>query len=161
MLLFDTLNRLGTKIQDKYEMINNGGCCVYASIVGRELVRRGVRTRILVAASYDNIDIREKKKKIQDIQNISEWNQNGIYFSHVGLSFQFGKSWFHYDTHGVKAPDGKLGSFVLYKGYLTVGEGVILASSDRGWNTSFDRDDIPAIDKKITKFFNKNIPITR
>ena len=50
MDLIESLNTLGQRINRWYPEINHGGCCVYASLIGEELRKRGVEVRVIVAA---------------------------------------------------------------------------------------------------------------
>lgn len=164
MNLINILNKLGKKIENKYEDINSGGCCFFAARVGQELVKLGIPTKIVVASDIIDYESGEEIVSIDDIRphivdnSLFEWNNNDIMFGHVGIEFQHeGKSYL-YDTGGVKRWNGFLTCcgepYYLYPGYLTVEEASELADSE-GWNDMFNRDDIPAIVKEIKKYFEE------
>jgi hypothetical protein len=163
MLLIDTLNNLGTEVNRRWPYINSGGCCVYAALVGAELLARDVKVHVVVGAhcaeTADTLDITEGKNHVQNIGDPHEWNAIGVYFNHVGLEFRIGKKWFQYDSDGVMPRIHIIDIYPKYLGYLTVDDAAALAASEEGWNCMFDRGHIPTLTKYVKSFMAKKIPI--
>lgn len=165
MDLRSVLNKLGANINRRYPDINSGGCCVFASLVGHELERRNIDTKIIVASTCP--EDKGHKASIDDARLfvgrdncMSRWNDEGIQFSHVGIEFRLGDDVYHYDSNGAHPEDALLGIYRIYPGRLTVKEATELANDGDGWNSMFDRDDIPGLRMRIQKFFNTNLPLT-
>ena len=154
MNLLESLTALGNKINRYYPEINSGGCCIYAAIVGEELLARNIKTRIVIAhwcRTKVNIDY---VRKSSNPSTMEDWTDNDIHFNHVGVEFKYRRTWYSHDTDiTVKSREGRLGGFFLYPGRLTVDEAKTLASSEHGWNSTFDRNNIPRIRNHIHKFF--------
>ena len=151
MDLLKRLELLGETVSMRYSRLNYGGCCVYAALVARALKDHGIEARGIVASSMAKDRNTGKSKNLDPVRkkiakNIPvEWNKNGVYFGHVGLEFKYRGRYRHYDSNGVKKPSTELGGFTLYKGRLTLEEMEALAASKDGWNSVFNREDIPAI----------------
>jgi len=158
--LSETLNKLGRRIKRWYPYINNGGCCVYASIVGSELQRRGIDTRIIVGAWNGNekIDINEARSNLQRPERMEEWNENNVFFNHVGVEIKFKGAIYHHDANGVTKKKKSLDNFRIYQGRLSVAEAKALAANPEGWNDSFDRRSIPKLKQHISKYLAANLP---
>jgi len=155
MDLVRTLNQLGKDVKQKYPYINNGGFCVYAAIVSTELRKKGIDARGIVAswmAEDSSTTIDEARKHVKG-NTVSAWNRNNIYFYHVGLEFEYKGKTRHYDTKGVKMAKAKFDEMDIYKGRLTHAELKALASRQDGWNSQFNRKDIPAIRKLVRSHF--------
>jgi hypothetical protein len=168
MNLFETLNTLGHRIKLWYPEINEGGCCVYASIIGEELLARGIETRIVVAGSDGSkTNLNRIRRKVGNTKQKSAWHDVGIYFTHVGVEFKLGGKWFIYDCDGVN-PRGlmlglfrtpmKLGNFKLHPGFISVADATALAAEPEGWNYCFDRKSIPSMKKRVKKFLMNSLP---
>lgn len=158
MILKRKLNALGGIITDLYPYINNGGCCVYASLVAQELVKRNIDCSGIVTDWYDGgKECIDKIRPYIKVNTLEEWNDNGIALNHVGLEFSIGERKYHYDTEGVSVANKRtFRGNPLYNGRLSVNEMVQLASKRQGWNTHFRRMDIPAI-RKFIKYYLKGL----
>jgi len=160
------LKTLGKNVAHRWPNINNGGCGVFAGYVGRELIRLGVETRIIVASGSVDDMTEEEFDNIQNSlafrANIEEWNSNGVYFSHIGVEFYYNKKLWHYDTNGVHKACDELDGMPLYPGRLSVGEAIHIAEDSTGWNCMFDRSEIPRVNFHIRSFFkNANLLLTQ
>lgn len=157
-----TLDTLGRRINKWYPKINNGGCCVFAGIVGNELQKRGIETNIIVGAygASEAQDIDQIRARVNKSGDVGEWNANGVYFNHVGVEFFHDGDGFHYDTDGVHYADSKLKHWVLYPGRLTVEEAILLSQHREAWNEEFDRAQIPSLRRHIRQFLATNLPLT-
>ncbi len=158
MDLIDHLNALGSTVNSKYPKINYGGCAVFASIVGQELLKMGVHTSIIVGGdrwTLDGADIDKARTKVNNIGKKTEWRDNGIGFGHLGLEFYWKRKKYHYDSNGAHKPGKKLDGVALYKGRFTVEECTAVANEPEGWNHEFDRKQIPALRRMVKKHFEE------
>lgn len=156
------LYKLGQRMNRFHPYINSGGCCVYASILGEELLKRGIDARIIVGASGANHLIQhigkasclnEVRDRIGPTALQENWQENGVHFNHVGLEFKSPDDgeWYHCDSDNVAPQDWCLGTWEIYKGWLSVEDGKILAAFPDGWNTAFDRKTIPLVKQMIRR----------
>ncbi len=156
MNLIRRLNMLGKEINTSYPRINSGGCCVYASLVAEELIKLGVKVQGIVgywnAKSEPSLDY---IRPLIKTGTLSDWHDNGVNFSHVGLEFIHNGYTRHYDSNGVSFQRKKLMGFPLYDGRLLPKELRKLAASREGWNPYFNRRDIPDIRKLIAEHMSK------
>jgi len=82
------LRKLGRHVQEDITggCLNYGGCAVYAALVGRELQRLGVPVGVVVNG-YGGANLDEVRLKVTDVGDKGQWNDNGVYFNHVGLEY--------------------------------------------------------------------------
>lgn len=158
MDLNETLDALGRRINRWYPEINEGGCCVYASLIGEELRKRGIEVRIIVAAWGANKNLDKVRTKLNNANRKVEWNDNDVYFNHVGVEFKYKGRTYHYDSDGVKPKSKKLKSFMVYPGRLSVDEATLLAAEPEGWNDSFERRKIPTLKRHIRSYLAAKLP---
>lgn len=164
--LLAMLNKLGKDAEKNIEYLNSGGCAVFAAHVGYHLKYRAGLTDVVlrVGHSYaddedDLIPIDEARNHLHPNANASEWNAAGLSFGHVILEFKTGKTkparW-HYDSSGVTSVSNVTNNFgfLLHPGEMTVEEGLAIAADHAGWNTLFDRRQIPALIRIIDKHFS-------
>ena len=155
------LDLLGKEVSRRYPWLNHGGCCVYAAMIVAALHKHKIKATGIVASwsaeslnkSGVTIDkVREGIKK----NTHTEWNNNGVNFSHVGVEFEYKAKIrthkYHYDSHGVKKAGKTLDLMPIYSGRLNLEELKTLAGTKRGWNDTFDRKDIPALRKLVKDF---------
>lgn len=158
MDLINRLNRLGKRVHTQHHTINWGGCCVYAARVAEQLSKY-VPTRVRVGQGWegpDSLVIDEVRPQVQS--NLpKEWNKQGLYFAHVVVEFEFNGKVYHYDALGVKRarPRTNMGDYPIVKGHLTIKEARELAAAKKGWNSAFDRDEIPAVHRLIDDAFDR------
>lgn len=153
------LKRLGQRVKSAHPFINYGGCCVFAALAGRALLKRGIKCKVIVTASdaYQHLDI--VKAQLADTGDVEEWNRNDVWFNHVALEFERNGKIYHYDTDGVvAAADNYFKGGEIYPGRLSIKEATALASRQAGWNCAFNRKQIPTLHRTITHFFNKTMP---
>jgi hypothetical protein len=152
--LIQQLDEIGKRINKAFPMINDGGCCIYAVMIAKELKKLGYRPRIIVAGRDDEVNVQEARKKIKDIANHHEWWENGIYFNHVGIEFTYKRKKYHYDSCGVKPASKMLDEYYIYPGRLGIKDAEVLANQSTAWNVAFNRNDIPKIQRRISDFFD-------
>jgi hypothetical protein len=161
MNITDKLDMLGEEVMRRYPWLNHGGCCVYAAMVVQALHKHNIKASGIVAswgAEYLNrtgitIDkVREGLKK----NTHTEWNNNGVNFSHVGVEFEYRAKIrthrYHYDSTGVKKAGKELDGMPIYAGRLTLEELRTLAGTKKGWNDTFDRKHIPELRKLVKSY---------
>lgn len=155
--LVQILNTLGDRINRWYPDINAGGCCVYASLVGEELRKRGIKTRIIVANDVPRGNIDKIRQTIKNINSKSDWNDKDVYFQHVGVEFVYNNETFHYDSNGVNGKGKHLGEWKIYPGRFSVDEAKALADEAKGWCSSFNRRKIPSLKRHVQKYLATNL----
>ena len=158
MDLIESLNTLGQRINRRYPEINKGGCCVYASLIGEELRKRGIEVRIIVAAWGANKNLDKVRPRLMKTDRKVEWNDNDVYFNHVGVEFRHKGKTFHYDSDGVNPKSKKLKSYDVYPGRLSVDEAKLLAAEPEGWNDSFGRSKIPSLKRHVRSYLAAKLP---
>ena len=151
------LNKLGNDVMERYPNINRGGCCVYAAMIVAALKKHDIDAKGIVASygagkpgwmQKEVATITKARKKIQK-NDINEWQSNGISFSHVGVEFKLDSEKKHYDSEGVRKASKKLDKMPIYAGRMEYLELRALAGKKDGWNTCFNRRDIPALRKLV------------
>jgi hypothetical protein len=156
-MLLDTLNLLGVKVAARYPNLNQGGCCVYAALVARELSNRMIPVKGLIT-TFDpgSLSLDVVRQRVNN-NSLFEWKENSVSFYHVGLEFTLEKKTFRYDSNGVVSSRARLLDCLPYKGRLTVNELEDLAD-DNDWNRCFNRQNIPAIRLMVKNQFKKDFP---
>ena len=152
MDLIKSLNELGERINRWYPAVNSGGCCVYAAEVGKELLRRGIETRIIVAAWGARSHLDKVRPKLNNTNQKAEWNDKDVWFNHVGVEFKYKGKVYHYDSDGVHRKSRSLKSWTVYPGRLSVDEAKALADEPEGWNDCFERGKIPSMKRHIRRY---------
>ncbi len=149
--MIEQLKELGRHVAIDYPTINTGGCCVYASIVGNLLLRNGFNARVFVTSS-EKANIDKAREAIGNIRCAEEWNENGVYFEHVGVELIVDSCVYHADAGTVCKAANKFSGMSVLPGRLSVREATWLASDVAAWNPMFRRKDIPAI-RKLAKYY--------
>ena len=151
-----SLRKFAKRMHKKYPYMNHGGCCVFASMVSKHL-RKVLPTTVAVGGYGYEPPIDKARAKV--VRNSpGAWNAAGIYFCHVVTEIEHDGKKYFFDTKGVrKARDvvSAGGSWPLIEGRLTPEEAAELASYRSGWNHTFDRTDIPSIQRDVDKYFQK------
>lgn len=161
MNIVTKLDQLGVEVLRRYPDINSGGCCVYAAMIVAALHKHKIKAQGIVASwnaermNYAGASIDTIRHYI--VKNtLTEWEDNGISFSHVGVEFEYKglirKTKRHYDTSGVRPAGKMLDSMPIYKGRLDLNELRTLAGRKDGWNSTFDRKQIPALRTFVKNF---------
>jgi hypothetical protein len=147
------LQILAKTIDKEIKNVNNGGCCIFASLVSERL-KDFVDVKINVY-SYSNKSIDDVRPDIKS-NTLSEWNNKGIFFGHVVTEFKYKNGVKkEFDSTGIHKPDGSICyCYNKTKGNLTLKETKTLAAKKAGWNRCFDRNQIPTMKKIINTFFD-------
>jgi hypothetical protein len=109
MNLVRTLNSLGREVNSKWPRINRGGCCVYAALVGRELLDRGYPVTGVTASfcQYNNsveqarTNLKKKNPRRRRPPTATMWQGERVDFGHVVLKLRVRGESRHYDSNGV------------------------------------------------------------
>lgn len=142
---------------------NQGGCCLIAVEIAKHLSSI-YPTKIRVCSDYDDgeTNVLDVANRVHDPSDLYEWNDNGIYFGHVIVEFEYRGHIYHMDTNGVKRAKPVDPSFgwILYPGDIPVKSAKSLAGIKTGaWNSAFDRKQIPTL-RKLVKHFFKHAQLT-
>lgn len=150
-ILSARINRIDPKV-------NSGGCCIVAAVVAKQLCRFiPVKIRVINHAGRGNKSIIKARYKV-GYNEVSEWNENGIYFGHVLLEFKVNGVTHYWDTETfAPAIHSKYTRWKLHPGALTVKEAWELGNDTDGWNDSFNRDNIQTIRNAVYHFFKYSI----
>ena len=155
--VLNSLVKLGNEIDDSTTFINDGGCCVFAALVGKQLQKY---LPVRIRSCYSHYADANGKTSINKIRNkikknrTLEWESNGIYFDHVIIEFRYkGKSYF-YDASGISEASDQEHTFGLrvHKGFFSVSDALKFAKENT-WNHLFDRSQIPEIKEMVDNFF--------
>ena len=134
----------------RFELLNDGGCCVFAAMVAAKLEELGipVKGRVLRSAFSWVSSTNAPLNKIHPKKNtLDAWQDNGVSFDHVVLQLEK----YTYDSGGFDARK-RWSHFDMYRGWLNVKDLKELAKS-RGWNSMFDRKLIPELQKIVDNVF--------
>lgn len=160
------LNGLAFQLNE-IKNINDGGCCVVASILAQEL--EGVLPFEIWVSNYDvetSDDIRKKAGKSCAIS----WQDLNWSFYHVLLRVKIGRTYYLFDSNGlVKESEcneyqgrylaGRIQERTC-RAYLnstiTIEECMKFAAQEKAWNKAFNRNQIPKIQETVAKFFMNN-----
>lgn len=158
-MLIEILNNLANDVHTEFSSINHGGCAVFANIIATELSRLGIRVFGIVAC-FDVEDLNTVRENIEDNFSLEEWNQAGICFNHVGIVFWYeGKKYYYESMEGVVEAQNcySLCGLEICEGYLYLEELEALANTKRGWNTWFNRAQIPALAEFVSDYIQKEL----
>lgn len=161
MNIIAKLDLLSKEVTRRYPWLNHGGCCVYAAMIVDALHKHKIEANGIVASwsaeslNKSGVTIDKIREGIKTNTH-TEWNRNGVSFSHVGVEFEYKvkirTTKRHYDSRGVRKVGKELDGMPIYAGRLTLQELKILAGTKKGWNDTFDRRDIPELRKLVKTF---------
>lgn len=136
--------------------INWGGCAVAAAIIARHLLPYADDVRI---TAYDNW---HRNKNIDRARHqvkhntVRDWNAVGVAFTHVWVEFEWNGRWYAIDSEGLRSRKKMYKEWgIPFEGSFTVQEMNVLSRHQRGWNSAFDRDQIPAMRKYADKYLGR------
>lgn len=158
--LLARLRRLKRVASSHVSNINYGGCGVMAAIVGAELRKLGVEVEVATVGNrWDDSDRGLPAAKVRDnvfnIADTYEWDENGLDRGHLGVRFKSGKRVYCWDTDAGLTPPSRIGRWPAAGKFgegLTVDECKALASKQQGWNSDFNRRNIPLL-RHLTRHY--------
>lgn len=166
MDLIPTLRRMGRAANRKFPSLNHGGCCVYASEVGRRLEDAGLTVRVVSGRPWAWEADQSPTDKVREVllknnRNVNSkhnWSSNGIDFWHVAVQFMHDGKWYSCDSDSVHRGIDRFGKRrLMHKAPgsgFTVNEAIGFAEEVEGWNSCFNRTDIPAVKNLIDKYLS-------
>lgn len=163
-ILIAFLTDLGADVKLNYPNINCGGCGVYAYLVGKQLEKLDKNIKVEAITNVDifgdEISPMDALDYIKDETDIFEWVDNGVSFGHIALCIVIDdKSPIVFDTDHIGTGHYRFEQtesidFEFGNGF-TMEQLKPLVESAKGWNESFDRDDIPYIEQMIEGWFEE------
>lgn len=139
--------------------INWGGCGVMAGIVGEILELWGIAVEVVTPSEYGlGVPPKEAREQLQaeywgENWTAHDWDDNGLYRSHLAVRFVLGGKLHTWDSNGLMCSDRFFGRLECGKPShvadypfgegMTVQECIEISSTPSGWNSTFDRRQIP------------------
>jgi len=139
------LNAALRSIDQNHHSINRGGCAHMAVLLAKELEGYLEDMRITSVASEGVLDIDEARNNLY-ANNTDAWSELGIGFKHVWIEGTIDSSHVAIDSTGVHEAEF---THELWgspcNGSFTIEEMEELSNEETGWNTWFDRGQLPSI----------------
>jgi len=165
-MLAQKLEEMGREVMQAVPFLNQGGCCVYAALVGGALQRKGYRVTGRSLAGWDSgknelDETRAEIGAIRRIHHIRDVEEYGLSLMHVVLQLDLGTEQIMFDAK-LQVPAGRHFqwsenySLVVQQGELSVAELSALAGA-RGWNRQFNRRQIPKM-ARIIQHHMRGVP---
>lgn len=137
--------------------INWGGCGVMAGIVGEILELWGIPVEVVTPAEYcDEVSPKEARERMEywgENWTANDWDSNGLSRSHLAVRFKLRGKLYTWDSAGLLCSDRYFGrradgspsrcADYPFGDGMTVQECIEISSTQDGWNTVFDRRQIP------------------
>lgn len=140
--LMQTLEVMGERANQLTRgTLNMGGCCVYASLLGRKLQEKGIYVRGVGAGDVfsSNLNVQRLRRNVSRANRLSDWEE-GCDLHHFGLRFGTGQRAKLYDSAGFYSPTSRwLHGEEIIPGTFSIPELEALASNPHNWNDHFDR----------------------
>ena len=148
------------KIRKKHEDINWGGCGVFAALLGEALHNAGYDVAITMTGygGPPRKTIKGIRKYINDcIENgeditVNYWNHFGVPNHHVLVKVTLSDRVIYIDCDGLQTIDHPVCVDISRDDLLT------FVWNPIGWNSDFDRKQIPTLKKKVNKLI---VPILK
>lgn len=97
-------------------------------------------------------------KNNRNVNSKHNWSSNGIDFWHVAVQFMHDGKWYSCDSDSVHRGIDRFGKRrLMHKAPgsgFTVNEAIGFAEEVEGWNSCFNRTDIPAVKNLIDKYLS-------
>lgn len=154
MMLIDHLNELGVEVNARIPKINYGGCAVFALMVTRQLMKIGLRPRIILASYPGSLPLREVVPKLSNIKYQHNWNDYGLYFCHLGVEFTYEGKKYHYDSNGCNPAGEELLGYKIVDGWMRIKWVEQIFSVPSNWNNEFNRRNIPELQKIVENYLD-------
>jgi hypothetical protein len=155
--LIEMLEELTEELYHYDSHIDWGGCCVMAGILGEKvkqhtLVRIAVKESMLATNTNNRCNPLHEARINTGNYKVSDWHKYGVTFGHVWLEFMHEGKWYGVDASDGVWEDENTGKF---PDYLSVKEAQALGADAEGWNTSFNRNNIPGLQAIVDRHFDK------
>ena len=157
-MIIEQLNEAMEAFRNEFRSINSGGCCVMATLIAERLIDVVPDVEIKVYTWSEHDDVDALREEIIDPMNKFEWNEAGVSFTHVWVEFVLDGTRYAIDSdHGVlevAAFHSREGRPMA--GAFTLDEARSFAMDGQGWNSCFDRDQIPAMQRLADELMDFN-----
>lgn len=170
MDLLSTLSKLGDEANAMFPNLNYGGCCVYAAEIARILQKAGYAVRVVTGRPWEWGSDHPQIDDIRDIilknncdnRKKCNWSMHDIGFWHVAVQVRIRDEWYSCDSDTVTIGAAQFGKdrrmHTAPGSGFTVEEAIGFASESEGWNSMFDRQQIPAVHSLIRKHLSALLP---
>lgn len=154
------LAAIARDVSRNVDYVNCGGCGIYAIELAKRMKKLGFTDMKLRVYSYPN-DNNERLVNVASIErkvfgdnlpdNLRDWGVNGVNFCHVRMEWGF-RVW---DVEGDEPAktDKAWRWFPRHPGSLSLKAMNRLSAKTAGWNTMFDRAQIPLMRRIMNKHF--------
>lgn len=164
-VLFRTLRKIQNEVNDKICNLNNGGCGVFAYLVGEELKNLGVEVEVITPVGkrhgQDKFPAEQVRHFVRNKNDTNDWDTNGLSRKHLAVRFKTNKGKVYtYDSDAFRRGASKFGiwgdqSDMTFGTGLTVEECRLMSESPDGWNPTFNRRQIPKLRRIVFHHFSK------
>lgn len=159
------LGRDIARVGRDYQRVNWGGCACVAAMIAKRLEERGVDHSIVVSGAYDwsdntegNLhDFREELlMNNQDPREKSNWYGFNVGFSHLWVEIEHEGERYALDCDGLRLVEDMYEQWgAPFEGSFTLEE-VEAMGNTANWNPTFNRRQLPAMEKDIDYYFKIN-----
>lgn len=169
--IFDRLDELAYYAHEYTPWLNLGGCGVFSHLVGDRLYRSPETTvellgyavngwcRINVPAGADfsqsvtvDVTIDELRPRVKDRWCAIGWSRAGLKLRHIGVELLIDGTEYIFDSRGIWPSATHEGFDDRVPGRIERTEMLLMALQPVGWNTDFNRDQLPYLKKLIKAF---------
>ena len=154
MDIIEELNNTMSVLDMNHYDINYGGCGAVAAIIGN-LLKDKCKVRVALMPSWgggkteDFADIRNDLRNNCDDESISDWYDRGISFGHAWIEFCYKRKWYAIDS-GHCVPYKEFPNYRdKYNEHMTLEDMEVLGDNPHGWNSHFDRSQLPEIKETL------------
>ena len=154
------LRDFSATVREEIHLINNGGCCVYAAHVAEALAQiPGVKAEVVTTNSGNSVkSLDELRKRRVNMTDMYDLERNGVSFFHLATRFYIKGEAFTHDVDRTRQHGSQFGHrrwsapYRAHQGAFTIEEALALAGNSRGWNPTFDRDQIPRLKELVREY---------
>ena len=153
------LRKFGKEVKKDIPSINNGGCGVYAYMMGEALIKHGIKNVECFNEQYFLVHSTDKYREIGESNrnkkiSMYDWEDLGVEFEHIGVKFELdGVVYFHDVEQTKKNVVNNFAYGEVTHCYFDVSTIKHIASKPEGWSQVFSRrKNIPKLKKKFKEF---------
>ena len=137
-------------VDELFDFVNCGGCGCVANILAKQLRTVFPVMRITSSGYLGEGNIDKVRNVLGNNLNKDEWDENGFYFAHVWVEVCVDDEWYALDSTGVTPVEYMYEEWgVPAEGSFTLEEIAALSGDADGWNSLFDRDQLPDMELMI------------
>ena len=146
------MKKLGIKLKEldtTFKYVNWGGCGCVAAMLAKAFRHQFPIMRITSSGTFGPTDLDKIRETMNNNMSKDDWYNNGIHFNHVWVEVFFNKRWYVLDATGIHTRKEMYARWSKpATGSFSIDEMEALAS-ESSWNTSFDREQLPAMQRMI------------